>query len=77
MDLLRKAEPVAFLKALREVGDLSMESIGGEAFIIRFHAVTSIENLRESLFFEGEVPLEKMFEKYGPDLFKLLQSECN
>lgn len=77
VDLLRKAEAVAFLKALREVGDLRLEKIGEQAFVLRFDAVTSMESLKESLFFEEEVPLEKMFERYGPDLFQLIQGESN
>ncbi len=35
-----------------------------------------MELLQDNLFFQGDVPLEQMFEKYGPDLFKLLQEEA-
>lgn len=75
MDALRQAEAVAFLRALREVGNLRLERIGARAFVLRFDAVTSIDNLRDSLFFQDDVPLEELFEKYGPELFKLLQEE--
>jgi hypothetical protein len=44
---------------------------------LRFEAVTSLEALRDNLFFENEVPLEELFEKYGADLFKLLQQEAS
>lgn len=77
MNALRQAEALTFLRALREVGDLRLERIGQQAFVLRFDAITSMENLRDSLFFQGEVPLEELFEKYGPDLFKLLQEEAN
>ena len=49
----------------------------GDVFVLRFDAITSMEDLRDSLFFDGEVPLEQLFEKYGPDLFKLLQEEAS
>jgi len=75
VDALRQAEAVAFLRALREVGNLRLERIGARAFVLRFDAVTSIDNLRDSLFFQDDVPLEELFEKYGPELFKLLQEE--
>jgi hypothetical protein len=77
VDALRQAEAVAFLRALREVGNLRLEKIGGHAFVLRFEAVTSLEALRDNLFFENEVPLEELFEKYGADLFKLLQQEAS
>lgn len=73
---MRQAEAVTFLRALREVGNLRLERIGEQAFVLRFDAITSMDDLRTSLFFQGEVPLEKLFEKYGPDLFKLLQEEA-
>lgn len=76
VDALRQAEAVTFLRALREVGNLRLEKIGRQAFVLRFDAITSMEDLRDSLFFQGEVPLEQLFEKYGPDLFKLLQEEA-
>lgn len=76
VDALRQAEAVAFLRALRELGSLRLEKIGTQAFILKFDAITSLDHLRDSLFFEDEVPLEQMFEKYGPDLFKLLQEEA-
>lgn len=75
VDALRQAEAVTFLRALREVGNLRLERLGEQAFVLRFDAITSIEQLRSNLFFQGEVPLEELFEKYGPDLFKLLQAE--
>lgn len=75
MEALRQAEAVAFLRALREVGQLRLEKIGGSTFVLRFEAVTSMEALRDNLFFENDVPLEELFEKYGADLFKLLQEE--
>lgn len=73
---MRQAEAVAFLRALREVGQLRLEKIGGHAFVLRFEAVTSLEALRDNLFFENEVPLEDLFERYGADLFRLLQREA-
>lgn len=76
MDALRQAEAVTFLRALREVGNLRLERIGRQAFVLKFDAITSLENLQNSLFFDGEVPLEELFEKYGPDLFKLLREEA-
>lgn len=57
------------------MGNLRLEKIGQQAFVLRFDAITSLDHLRDSLFFKGEVPLEEMFEKYGPDLFKLLKDE--
>lgn len=77
MDALRQAEAVAFLRALRELGNLRLEKIGTQAFVLRFDAITSMELLQDNLFFQGDVPLEQMFEKYGPDLFKLLQEEAS
>lgn len=74
---MRQAEAVAFLRALREVGHLRLEKIGRQAFVLRFEAVTSLEALRDNLFFDDDVPLEQMFEKYGADLFKLLQQEAS
>ena len=74
MDALRQAEAVAFLRALRELGNLRLEKIGTQAFVLKFDAITSMELLQDNLFFQGDVPLEQMFEKYGPDLFKLLQA---
>lgn len=74
---MRQAEAVAFLRALREVGHLRLEKIGSQAFVLRFEAVTSLEALRDNLFFEDDVPLEKLFEKYGAELFKLLQQEAS
>lgn len=76
VDALRQAEAVAFLRALRELGNLRLEKIGTQAFVLKFDAITSMDHLRDSLFFDGEVPLEEMFEKYGPDLFKLLREEA-
>ncbi|HIB68021.1 MAG TPA: hypothetical protein EYO33_23725 [Phycisphaerales bacterium] len=76
MDALRQAEAVAFLRALRELGNLRLEKIGTQAFVLKFDAITSMELLQDNLFFQGDVPLEQMFEKYGPDLFKLLQEEA-
>lgn len=76
MDALRQAEAVAFLRALREVGSLRLERLGTHAFVLRFEAVTSLEALRDNLFFDQEVPLEELFEKYGADLFRLLQQEA-
>lgn len=75
MDALRQAEAVAFLRALREVGSLRLEKIGSQAFVLRFEAITSLETLKASLFSTQEVPLEELFEKYGPDIFRLLQQE--
>lgn len=75
VEVLRQAEAVTFLRALREVGNLRLEKIGKQAFVLRFDAITSMDDLRDSLFFQGEVPLEELFEKYGPDLFRLLQEE--
>ena len=77
MDALRQAEAVAFLRALRELGNLRLEKIGTQAFVLKFDAITSMELLQDNLFFQGDVPLEQMFEKYGPDLFKLLQEEAS
>ncbi len=74
---MRQAEAVAFLRALREVGHLRLEKIGRQAFVLRFEAVTSLEALRDNLFFEDDVPLEQLFEKYGAELFKLLQQEAS
>ena len=76
MDALRQAEAVAFLRALREVGNLRLERIGKHAFVLKFDAITSMEDLQTNLFYQGEVPLEDLFEKYGPDLFKLLREEA-
>ena len=76
VDALRQAEAVTFLRALREVGNLRLEKLGSHAFVLKFDAITSMDNLRESLFYQGEVPLEELFEKYGPDLFKLLREEA-
>jgi len=76
VDALRQAEAVAFLRALRELGNLRLEKIGTQAFVLKFDAITSMELLQDNLFFQGDVPLEQMFEKYGPDLFKLLQEEA-
>lgn len=67
---------MAFLRALRELGNLRLEKIGTQAFVLKFDAITSMELLQDNLFFQGDVPLEQMFEKYGPDLFKLLQEEA-
>ena len=76
MEALRQAEAVAFLRALREVGNLRLERLGADAFVLRFEAVTSLEALKDNLFYTSEeVPLEELFEKYGPDLFRLLQQE--
>ncbi len=77
MDALRQAEAVAFLRALREVGHLRLEKIGRQAFVLRFEAVTSLEALRDNLFFEDDVASEQLFKKYGAELFKLLQQEAS
>jgi len=76
VDALRQAEAVTFLRALRELGNLRLERIGHQAFVLRFDAVTSAEDLKKSLFFSEAVQLEDLFEKYGPDLFRLLQEEA-
>lgn len=77
MEALRQAEAVAFLRALREVGDLRLERLGAHAFVLRFEAETSLEALKDNLFCDNEeVPLEELFEKYGADLFRLLQQEA-
>lgn len=76
MDVLHQAEAVAFLRALREVGSLHLERIDNHAFVLRFEAVTSLEQLRSSFFFKSNISLEKLFEKYGIDLFRLLQEEA-
>ena len=60
MDALRQAEAVTFLRALREVGNLRLERIGEQAFVLRFDAVTSMDDLRTNLFIPGDVPLEKL-----------------
>ena len=74
---MRQAEAVTFLAALRELGNLRLEPMGKQAFVLRFEAITSMDDLRNSLFFSGDVPLEELFEKYGPDLFLLLQEEAS
>lgn len=75
MDVLQQAEAVAFLRALRDVGELRLEEISEQTFVLRFEAVTSVRELRENLFLSEPVSLESLFKKYGAQLFRLLQHE--